>query len=557
MVRRKYQEMAGDGRRLYGRRSRRQVDPTAAALPRWLYHLRGGGNPVAWLLSLVLVAGWLAAVPAARAGLPLPYGGRVVVGQLGRLFLTTPGKAETFDQLLLARQLHETLVRAYADGTLVPVLLEQLPQASASGREWTINLRPGLVDQTGNALTSADVVASWERLLSSETDSPHWWLLAMVEGASDFRAGRATKVRGLQVVNRLQLLVRLRLALPEFLEVLAAVPLAPLAARFLAPGKTGPLPGSGPFLLKTAGAGQAQVTLAPFLRHSLGRPLPDLLTWKTYDDEHAARLDMKLGRLDVLLGRDLTGLGFSVQESVPGWPIVLVVNNKRLDDLPEGFMSVLERVIERKSLVHYAVGKWGRVLTGLLATQGDQAPAAGPVKNTDVSDFSRRMAMRKTGTPPVLIFLVRRGATVERRIAEKIQVGLLKAGIAVSLLELDGRQLRSKCRAGEYHLVLARPFIPCRNESMRLLGMLAAINWLTGSDLSLKMMEDLLVRVSRMNPDRQRRAVVREMARTFQRRLPVLPLLVQNHGLSMGQGIANQKLLQSGLVDFAYTWRTR
>jgi len=516
--------------------------------------MRGRRNTGGLAFLLVVFAGGALDSPA-RAGLPPPYGGRVVLGQLGHLSLVSPREAETFAELLLVRQLHETMVRVYADGRLVPVMLERPPEPADSGREWILKLRPGLVDQAGATITATDVVASWQRLLSSRGDSPHWWLLAVIEGATDFHAGRAVKVRGLEVVNRLQLRVRLRVALPEFPQVLAAVPLAPLSTRFRTSGKPGPLPGSGPFLLQTVLPGQDQVKLAPFPRHCLGRPLLDLLEWKAYENEGTARLDMKLRRLDGLLDRDFPGQDLTVQKSAVGWPIMLVVNDKKLDELPEGFLPVLERLLDRESLVRYAVGGWGNVMEGFLESAVGQPSPGGEATPEEVSDFSRHLALQKGGTPPVLVFLVRRGAPVERRIAERIQVGLLKAGIVVSLLEQDSRQLRRKCRAGDYHLVLARPFIPCRDESLRLLGMLAAIHWLTGSDSLVKMMEDLLARMAQLKPDQQRRAVVRELARAYQRRLPVVPLLFQEHGLSRGQGLANLRLLLSGLVDLAEAWQ--
>lgn len=76
------------------------------------------------------------------------------------------------------KSIYDTLVEPDKEGVLVPALAESW-DISADGTEYTFKLREGVVFHNGDAFTSADVAATFDRILAEETASPK---------ASDFGA---------------------------------------------------------------------------------------------------------------------------------------------------------------------------------------------------------------------------------------------------------------------------------------------------------------------------------------------------------------------------------
>ncbi|MBZ0270090.1 ABC transporter substrate-binding protein, partial [bacterium] len=106
---------------------------------------------------------------------------------------------------------YEGLVTFDRDGRVAPALAAAW-STSDDGLLWRFELDPAARDSEGRPVTSAEVVASFERLLAKETASPRAWVLQGIDGADAFRAGAAEHVAGLRGGDGF---VELRLAAPR------------------------------------------------------------------------------------------------------------------------------------------------------------------------------------------------------------------------------------------------------------------------------------------------------------------------------------------------------
>jgi peptide/nickel transport system substrate-binding protein/oligopeptide transport system substrate-binding protein len=99
--------------------------------------------------------------------------------------------------------------------------LAQFWTASRDGLTWTFTLRKGVKFHHGREVTSDDVVYSFTRLLDPKTRSGGADLLLGIQGAQDFREGRANHVAGLAAIDRYTVRVSLTEAPVPFVSVLA------------------------------------------------------------------------------------------------------------------------------------------------------------------------------------------------------------------------------------------------------------------------------------------------------------------------------------------------
>jgi oligopeptide transport system substrate-binding protein len=108
------------------------------------------------------------------------------------------GAPTTFDPALqsdigsaaFSAQLFESLTAFDLSLTLRPALAASW-DISDSGRQIIFHLRPGLTFSDGSALTAADVVGSWLRVIDPKQPSQLATLFMDVHGAADYLAGRA------------------------------------------------------------------------------------------------------------------------------------------------------------------------------------------------------------------------------------------------------------------------------------------------------------------------------------------------------------------------------
>ena len=99
---------------------------------------------------------------------PAATGGTVVVGRTGDIDNLDPHLATAFQTIDALELIYDSLTELDADLNVQPALATEWSY-NADGTELTMNLREGVTFHDGSDLTSADVVASLERILDEST----------------------------------------------------------------------------------------------------------------------------------------------------------------------------------------------------------------------------------------------------------------------------------------------------------------------------------------------------------------------------------------------------
>jgi hypothetical protein len=228
---------------------------------------------------------------AGFAALGPRYGGELTVG-VRRLpaKALSPWLPHGDGHPLATRLVHEGLVRLDADGFPVPGLAIRW-SAAAGAREWQLELTPGARFHDDAPVLAEDAVRSLRRFLRGGSPAAAR-LAATLEGGDAFRGRHTEALAGLAAPDERRLSLR-------FLDAQAA-PLAPLAAPAAAVvGPSGQ--GCGPFLPALQVPGRS-LALTAFGSHARGRPYLDRLNLKAVADQPTARVELREGRLDVVLG---------------------------------------------------------------------------------------------------------------------------------------------------------------------------------------------------------------------------------------------------------------
>lgn len=173
--------------------------------------------------------------------------------QLSTLDTTQTTDKNTFT---IAQQIFEGLYRFDDDSNPVPGLAKSV-DVSADGKTYTFNLRDNLKWSNGTALTAADFVFAWKRLVDPATQGPNAYLLDSVVNSYDVRtAAKPVSELGISAPDDQTFVVKLAQAQLSFLSVVSIAWLAPQNEAYVTEqgddyGKTSEnLIYSGPFALE-------------------------------------------------------------------------------------------------------------------------------------------------------------------------------------------------------------------------------------------------------------------------------------------------------------------
>lgn len=138
---------------------------------------------------------------------------------------------------------------------------------------WEFQLRKGIKFHNSDILTAEDVVFSYERLLSPETDSPNAWMIFDIEGAEAYATGKAHSISGIEIINPYVLRIRLKVPFAGFLLNLgqAACPIISKQAY----QKNGQIVGCGAYTLEAAD--DERLALKAFKDFYLGEPFAETI----------------------------------------------------------------------------------------------------------------------------------------------------------------------------------------------------------------------------------------------------------------------------------------
>lgn len=131
-----------------------------------------------------------------------------------------PARLRDIYSLAVGQQLFDGLVQFDQTLSITPALA-QFWVASRDGLTWTFTLRKGVKFHHGREVTADDVIYSFTRLVDPRTRSGVADLFLGIQGAPEFRDGRAGQIAGLVAVDRYTVRVTLTESPVPFVSVLA------------------------------------------------------------------------------------------------------------------------------------------------------------------------------------------------------------------------------------------------------------------------------------------------------------------------------------------------
>lgn len=382
-----------------------------------------------------------------------------------------PHKVSTVEDVRVALELFEGLVRYGADGTPEPGLAERWT-VSDGGRVWTFTLREGLLFSDGVPLTAADAVASFRRLMIPATVAPNASLFNAIENAPGILAGKAAPEQlGVQALDARTVEIRLTRPFPAFLELLAHAAASVLPAHLLERHADGwvrqrPLVGSGPFRLKAWRLHSAlRLERNPFYFDAANVALPGVEYRPVQDDQTALRL-FRAGAADVMTdfpARDLPLL----QRTVPGairiapyrGTYYFAFNTRRAPFDDVRVRRALAMSVDREILVNKVIGLGSPVAWSVVPPQlAGYGPAVLPgfarwPSDRRLDEARRLLSEAGYGPEHPLEFSIRYNTDVEhRRVALALAQMWKPLGVVARIGNSEAAVHFSSLRSGDFTL---------------------------------------------------------------------------------------------------------
>ncbi len=211
------------------------------------------------------------------------------------------------DEFFIIRALSEGLVRPAPGGGQQPGAAERW-EVSDGGLTYTFHLRPGALWSNGDAVTAADFVESYHRLLTPATAAPKANLFFAVKNARAFVSGAVTDFNdvGFRASDAQTLVVTLEQPSPLFLAYVASGPWIPVNPRVAAQyGRQWTRPenfvGNGPFTLAEWRPHQRIVVRKNPRYFESGRVRLDEIDFVAFDNEGAEERAYRAGQIDLTM----------------------------------------------------------------------------------------------------------------------------------------------------------------------------------------------------------------------------------------------------------------
>ncbi|MCJ8344791.1 ABC transporter substrate-binding protein, partial [bacterium] len=241
---------------------------------------------------------------------------------------------------------------------------------SDKGRKYSFLLKDNIKFSNGDVLTASDVAYSLNRLADPKLDSPRAWLLKDVLGYNDYRKGRSTSLKGIQVESPQKITILLSKPFAPFLSMFAMPQMAILNQKFMENGgdlKEATL-GSGPYHLKSWRRDQDLL----FVKNTYHKKKGNLnaIYFKILKDPFTRLTEYKKGTLDVV------EVSPSQQKQINDKSAKMSINQYNLYFLGLNMRSKKLKDLETRKSIAFAVDK-GLILDKLLKGQG--LVAHGPV----------------------------------------------------------------------------------------------------------------------------------------------------------------------------------
>jgi peptide/nickel transport system substrate-binding protein len=485
--------------------------------------MRGPARPRSALVLLLLALA--AAGPVSAQGLNAPSPGirrEVRVGVPGVPAVLDPAAALEGVVPLLARQVFDTLV-AYREGStdIEPALATRW-SVSRDALVWTLTLRDGVRFHDGTPLTSAEVVASFDRQRGPDAPAaPDAW-------AALFR-GRPGVVRELRAPD------------PKTVQIVLVQPYAPLLTVLAHPalavvrrGDGGRLVGTGPYRVVDATSGRLALEAVP--GHWAGPAKSERIVVLDVATDEQAEADLDAKTLDVWFpaGPPRRAEGAL---SVPGLRVGYLAFQTEKEPFSrkkvrQAVAAALDPAVIGVALERAAVPLQSFLPPGVWARR-EGSPLLGAGREA-VRAFLAEGGWAN-GVKPTLLVPSESGPVSLAKVAEAIEVALGAAEMPITARAETPDAARAILQKGEHDLALVEAAVVGGDPHLFLFP-LSASEAATKGPRALNFsfyrnpkLDDALIRASQLSfrPERQR--LYQRAQALLAEDLPWLPIYVQLH----------------------------
>jgi peptide/nickel transport system substrate-binding protein len=461
-----------------------------------------------------------------------PYGGNALAFVWGMPLEIDPREGSAFGDVTVAGAIYESLYAIDGRGDLVPVLARELPRLEND--QLIVPLREGVLFHDGKPLT-AEAVASWLRSLAEGSTRASYVVLDVKGAREKLTTDPKARVR---IEARPDGAVAFTLAAPylDYARLLAA----PQAA--IAEGGIGVGAGTGPWKVAAGITGTiGQVSLEPFLAHRDGRPFLDALLVRESTSRFGTVTEMKKGDAAIVFGVPDTKT-LKRHEIVPwtkgSYPeeIVLLSIGKNMEALrsPEAYKKV-SGALNRGILAHRFIGQGAEPATTLLGEDREAEAVEAPPFEASIE--------------PTM--LVSKDDRVLYRIAERVQLDLLRAKVRVKIEWAPARTLEARRKDRRYDLLLdsAYPAWAGGNRPIdRFHAALSMTSWATSPAAAIIAEEyATFARAS----DVERESMLPELERAMRTRAGLIPIAALRPELAVRSDLKSFVLRPFGRLDLA------
>jgi len=191
---------------------------------------------------------------------------------------------------------HSGLLTTGASGEIRPGLAKSW-YLKEDNLTWVFNLRKGAKFHNGKEITAEDVKFSLERLLNPKYNSPTKWAMEWVEGADDYSKGLSRDLRGISILDRYCISIKLSKPCSGFLLNLGQFFCGIVDKEGI---ERGEIIGCGPYKIENADSEECILSAFPY--YFGGTPYVDKIIVKFAPEDPADEL--KQGNLDFILVDD-------------------------------------------------------------------------------------------------------------------------------------------------------------------------------------------------------------------------------------------------------------
>jgi peptide/nickel transport system substrate-binding protein/oligopeptide transport system substrate-binding protein len=355
----------------------------------------------------------------------------------------------------IAAKLYNGLVRLDDDLGIRPDIARNW-EIQDNGRTYIFYLHKNIKFHNNREVTAKDFKYSFKRLLDPESGSPNTWVLEKILGAEEFLKGESDEIKGIEVLDRYTLQIRLSQPFSPFLNLLtmtAAYVVPREVVQFWGADFSSHPVGTGPFRLEIWKHNN-HIELQKNNEYILDKPRVEGITYRVIPEDLTAVTEFELGNLDVIT---IPSYEYARYRDSEKWK-KQVSSARGLNTYYLGFNCAKPPFndLGMRKAVAYAIDRT-KILDTFYEKRG--RPARGPIP--DILRNWDPPAEIKYENPKALKIIKEKGMTGKTvnfyitsdqeviDIAEIIQSYLMRSGLNVQITQLEWSAYKEALNNGE------------------------------------------------------------------------------------------------------------